>query len=192
MNCKTLSALCLFLAMTAGGVLADDPAQVIVKVDIPGIVNFSKLEGSSGFGGSLVGFGGATEPSAMKDLKDQGFSSVINLRLESEEGVDLQSSQSAASDLGLQYIYLPFDVSVAASDTIDRFLQVVGDQANQPVFIHCNSATRVAALWMIGRVVRDGWSVEAAGEEAKAIAAKPSDAIEFSTRYLASLEPAKY
>ena len=192
MNRKTLSALCLFLAMTAGGVLADDPAQVIVKVDIPGIVNFSKLEGSSGFGGSLVGFGGATEPSAMKDLKDQGFSSVINLRLDSEGGVDLQASESAASDIGLKYIHLPFDVSEVGANTIDNFLRIVGNPSNQPVFIHCNSATRVAALWMIGRVLQDGWSVEAAGEEAKAIAAEPSDAIEFSTRYLASLEPAKY
>jgi len=54
------------------------------------------------------------------------------------------------------------------------------------VYVHCNSATRAAALWMIGRVVEDHWSVDAAANEAEAIARKPDQAIAIATRYLES------
>ena len=62
----------------------------------------------------------------------------------------------------------------------------MGDQANQPVYIHCGSATRVAALWVIGRVLRDGWDIDATREEAEQIAHKPADAIAFATAYIKS------
>ncbi len=34
------------------------------------------------------------------------------------------------------------------------------------MFIHCTAAIRVGAFWMIRRVLRDGWKVEDAEEEA--------------------------
>ncbi|MEN8162000.1 MAG: hypothetical protein ABFS41_18165 [Myxococcota bacterium] len=66
------------------------------------------------------------------------------------------------------------------------FLAAVGDEANQPVYVHCGSGTRVAALWMIKRVVADGWEADRAREEAEAIAGKPEKAVAFATEYLAS------
>ncbi len=39
-------------------------AAEIEKVDIPGIRNFSQIEGATGSAGSTVGFGGATQPAA--------------------------------------------------------------------------------------------------------------------------------
>jgi protein tyrosine phosphatase (PTP) superfamily phosphohydrolase (DUF442 family) len=52
---------------------------------------------------------------------------------------------------------------------VENFLAAVSDTANQPVYIHCGSANRVAAVWMIKRVLRDGWSTDRALEEAEAI-----------------------
>ena len=43
------------------------------------------------------------------------------------------------------------------------------DPANQPVYLHSGNGHRTAMLWMIKRVVVDGWSVEQAGAEATAI-----------------------
>ena len=156
----------------------------IEKVDIAGIKNFSRLSGSSGFGGSVAGFGGATQPSAMVSLKKAGFAAVINLRLASEESVDMDASRAAAEGAGLQYHHLPLDSAKIDPVVIENFLATVGDQANQPVYIHCGSATRAAALWMIGRVLKDGWEIDAASAEAEIIALKPPAAIAFATTYI--------
>lgn len=156
----------------------------VEKVDIPGITNFSKIDGMSGFAGPLAGFGGATEPSAMPALKSAGFTTVINLRLADEEGVDLEGSRTAAEAVGLRYTHLPFDAENPAPAVVEEFLAAVGDGANQPVYIHCNSATRAAALWMIGRVLEDGLDIDEASAETKMIAKKPPEAIAFATLYI--------
>jgi len=148
------------------------------------IEHFSRLDSSTGFAGSQVGFGGATPDSAMSWLKDEGFATVINLRLAGEEGVDVECSRDAAEAAGLNYIHLPFSAQELDQRLINDFLTAVGDEAKQPVYIHCRSATRVAALWVIGRVLKDGWKLDATREEADAIAHKPADALAFATAYV--------
>ena len=167
---------------------AETTETAIDKIDVPGIVNFARVDNSQGFAGSPVGFGGATEPSAMAQLNSKGYVTIINLRLEDEEGMDVEASQKAAEAAGLRYVHLPVDPENPVPAAIDRFLDAAGDRANQPLYIHCNSATRAAALWMIGRVLKDGLDPERASKEAEAIAAKPEDAIAFATAYLASHE----
>ena len=161
-------------------------SENVLKIDMPGIVNFSKISETSGFSGPVAGFGGATQPSAMPSLKNAGFVTVINLRLAREEGVDINASRAAAEAAGLQYIHMPFDADNPDPAVIDEFLATAGEKARQPVYIHCNSATRAAALWMIGRVLEDGWEIDAAGKEAELIALKPPDAIAFATVYIES------
>ena len=150
------------------------------------IEHFSRIDESSGFAGSQVGFGGATPDSAMTWLKNEGFATVINLRLAGEEGVDIECSRDAAEAAGLKYIHLPFSAKELDQQLIGELLASVGDKANQPAYIHCGLATRVAALWIIGRVFRDGWEIEATREEAEAIAHKPADAMAFATAYIKS------
>ena len=130
-----------------------------------GIKDFSRTDRPSGFAGSPAGFGGATPDSAMDWLKAEGFVSVINLLVATEEGVDLEASRAAADAAGINYIHLPFDVKNLDPQLYDKFLAAVGDEANRPVYIHCASATRVGALWMIARVLEDDWSVDRAREE---------------------------
>lgn len=45
----------------------------------------------------------------------------------------------------------------------------MNNAANRPVFIHGAASIRVGAFWMIGRVLRDGWTVVAAEEQAKKV-----------------------
>ena len=157
------------------------------KIGMPGIVNFSEADGAPGFAGPLVGFGGATQPSAMPSLKSAGFATVINLRLASEEGAEIDASRAAAEAAGLNYIHIPFDPkSPNAGVAVEDFLAAAGDKNNQPIYIHCGSATRVGALWMIGRVLEDGLEADVAAQETRAIAKRPEEAIAFSTAYLAS------
>jgi uncharacterized protein (TIGR01244 family) len=111
---------------------------------------------------------------------------VINLRLATEDSADIDGSRAAAEAAGLNFIHLPFDAKNPDPGVVGTFLATAGDGGNQPVYIHCHSATRAAALFMIGRVLEDGWQIDVASEEVEAIAKKPSAAIAFATRYLAS------
>jgi len=178
-------AFVLGAAFAVTQTLAGSPVSTTVEpAEAPGIKHFSRLNESAGFAGSRVGFGGATSPLAMPGLKREGFATVINLRLASEEGAAVNASRAAAAAAGVNYIHLPFDPHSPAPDLVDDFLRAVDDKANQPVYIHCNSATRVAALWMIGRVLEDGWELEDAANEAELIAQKPAEAIGFASAYL--------
>jgi len=158
----------------------------VMKAEMPGIENFSRIDGTEGFGGATAGFGGATAPSAMAELKTNGFATVLNLRLATEPGAEIDASRAAAEAAGLKYIHLPFDAASPDPALVDDFLAAVPNEENEPVYIHCHSATRVAALWMIGRVLEDGWSLDEAREEGTAIAGKPSEAVAFASAYIAS------
>ena len=174
------------LALTAGDCGKDHETKVenmtpmtVTKAEIAGIYNYSRIDGKAGFGG-------ATEPSAMKALKNDGYGTVINLRLATEDGVDIAAERMAASQVGLNYVHLPFDSSNPDPDFLDRFLAEVDAESNQPVYIHCGSATRVAALWMTKRVIDDGVPSEIAEKEARAIAGKPDAAVAFAEKYIES------
>ena len=185
MKCRIFAILA---AITVALLSVDAPASAEPqKGDAPGIVNFSEIRGDPGFAGSLVGFGGATGPEAMPWLRSHGFATVISLRFADEAGVDVEGSRAAAKAVGLKYLHLPFDPEKRPEpDVVGDVLAAVGDRLNQPVYIHCNSATRVAALWMIGRVLKDGWDIDAAAKEVGLIALKPAEAIAFGSWYVTS------
>jgi uncharacterized protein (TIGR01244 family) len=95
-----------------------------------------------------------------------GYASVINLRQASEPGADIEASAAAAKAAGLNYIHIPFNAASPDAMVVDNFIKAVTDKANQPAFIHCASANRAAALWMVKRLVVDKWDVDRAAAEA--------------------------
>jgi len=149
-----------------------------------GIRNFSRIDDSSGHAGAMVGFGGATPPAAMAGLREAGFASVINLRLASESGADVEACRAAAEEAGLIYIHLPFDAEKPDPHLVENFLTAVGDPAKQPVYIHCNSANRVGALWMIERVLKDNWTIDNARREATKVGLTAPEADAFAINYI--------
>jgi uncharacterized protein (TIGR01244 family) len=149
------------------------------KAEMEGITNFSRVD-------ATVGCGGATQPTALAALKREGFASVINLRLASEQGADIDASRSTAQAAGLKYIHLPFDVANPDPKLVDNFLAAVSDAANQPVYIHCASANRVGAVWMIKRALKDGWDVDKAREETEAIGLSNPRLKTFAAEYIAA------
>lgn len=170
---KLVLGFVLVSLLTASAVSAQ-----VKKIDVPGIRNFSRVD-------ATIGCGGAVEPSALAGLKKEGFVSVINLRLATEPGAAIEESRAAAAGAGLKYIHLPFDASRPDPKTVDTFLKEVATRANQPIFIHCGSANRVGGVWMIKRVLQDGWTVERAKEEAQAIGLRDPQLEAFATTYIA-------
>lgn len=174
MSIRSAAGIIAILALVAAS-----PAAQVKKGDVPGITNFSRVD-------ATVGCGGATQPSAMSELKKQGFASVINLRMASEPGAEVEASRSAAEAAGLKYIHLPFDTSKPDPALVENFLGAVSNKANQPVYIHCGSANRVGAVWMIKRALQDGWEIDKAREEAEAIGLTNPKLKEFATDYILS------
>ncbi len=150
----------------------------VTKREYPGVQNFSRVD-------ATVACGGAITPAAVASLKKDGFVSIVNLRAAGEPGADVEGEGAAAVAAGVKYIHLPFVVATPDPAVVDRFLAAVTDRANQPVFIHCGSANRVAALWLIKRVRVDAWTTERALEEAKAIGLTSEALQKFALSYLA-------
>jgi uncharacterized protein (TIGR01244 family) len=151
----------------------------VQKKEMTGVRNYSRVD-------ATVGCGGAVDPAAMKALKGEGYVSVINLRLASEEGANVEAGRAAAQAAGLKYIHLPFNAAMPDSKVVDSFLAAVADKNNQPVFIHCGSANRVGGVWMIKRVLQDKWAVDRAMTEAEAIGLNNPQLKAFATEYIKS------
>jgi uncharacterized protein (TIGR01244 family) len=162
------------VALVLGAVVC---AQV-KKMDVPGIVNYSRVD-------ATVGCGGSVDPAAMAALKKEGYVSVINLRLPGEAGANVDAGRAAAEAAGLKYIHLPFNAAAPDEKVVDSFLGAVANTANQPVFIHCGSANRVGGMWMIKRALQDGWPVDRARTEAEAIGLRDPKLTAFATDYIA-------
>jgi uncharacterized protein (TIGR01244 family) len=134
----------------------------VTKASVPGVVNFSKVE-------TTVACAGATTPAALAGIKSMGYNSVINLRTPGEAGAELEAEAAAAKAAGINYVHLPFNAQAPDPALVDNFLKAITAKANQPAFIHCASANRAAALWMVKRIAVDKWSVDQATEEATAL-----------------------
>jgi uncharacterized protein (TIGR01244 family) len=144
----------------------------------PGVTNFSRVDGA-------VACGGATEVAALEALRTDGFRTVVNLRLASEPGADIAQSQARAAELGLRYVHLPFSPAAPDPAVVDAFLTTMADDAIQPVYVHCASANRVGAMWLAKRVLQDGYSIEQATAEARAIGLSNPALEQFALHYIA-------
>src|ERR687896_59678 len=137
-------------------------AQQVTKESRDGIKNFSRLE-------TTVACAGAITSDAMPEIKKMGFASVINLREAQEPGADIEKHGAAAEAAGLRYYHIPLNSSKPDPKVADQFVKVISSKEAEPAFIHCASANRAAAMWMIKRIVVDRWEVEKAEAEAAAM-----------------------
>ena len=148
------------------------------KQERAGIVNFTKVD-------AVVACGGATETTALEGLSKDGFKSVINLRLASENNANIELNTARAKELGLKYVHIPFNGQQPDPKVVDQFLATIADKANQPAYVHCGSASRVGAVWLVKRVLQDGWTIEKATEEAKFIGLRSEPLEKFALEYIA-------
>ena len=147
----------LLAGITASAALA----QQVSKEPVEGIRNLARLE-------TTVACAGAITAEAVPEIKKMGFASIVNLRLATERGADVEKQEAAAKAAGLRYFHVPFDGSpdpVAA----DRFLTAITSPGAEPAFIHCAGGNRAATMWLIKRLVVDRWDTDRAIAEAAAL-----------------------
>jgi uncharacterized protein (TIGR01244 family) len=101
----------------------------VVKEDVPGIRNFAKVE-------STVACAGAITVDAVPRIKKMGYSSIINLRLATEPGADVEAHTAAAKAAGIQYVHIPFSATNPDPAAVDAFLKAIRTPGMSPAFIH--------------------------------------------------------
>src|SRR5216117_4406065 len=89
------------LFTVVGCLMAAAASAQVVRQEVPGIRNFAKVE-------STVACAGAITPGAIPEIKRMGYASIINLRLATEEGADIDGNIAAAKAAGIPYYHIPF------------------------------------------------------------------------------------
>ncbi|MCI0525795.1 MAG: sulfur transferase domain-containing protein, partial [Acidobacteria bacterium] len=127
--------------------------------------------------------GAQPRPEHLAKLKADGVKAIINLRQPSEHRA--AEEEAKAKELGLRYFNIPVVYGSPKDEDADEFLKITDDPANRPAYIHCALAIRVGSFWMIRRVLRDGWTIEKAEEEAKKVGLVNAPHLtEFAKKYI--------
>ena len=179
--------LVILLAGATAGALALSPAAFAAPAAGVQTANLQAEEGPEGVRNytrvdATVACAGATPPEAMAVLRERGFNAVINFRTAGENGATVDAGRAAAEAAGLKYVHIPF--RQPSAEIVESFLAAVAEPANQPIYIHCGSANRVGAMWLIKRVQQDGYSIDDAVAEAEAIGLRSAALKEFALGYL--------
>jgi uncharacterized protein (TIGR01244 family) len=154
-----------------------------VQEDVPPIRNFLNVTPE-------FCTGGQPRVEHFATLRAEGVKTVLNLRRPSEHRAD--EEQEAVAKAGLKYVNIPIDYQNPTEAQADEFLRITDDPANRPMFIHCTAAIRVGAFWMIRRIVRDGFTFEAALEEARKVGLVQAPHLEeFVRKYVQTHKPLK-
>lgn len=160
------------LGTLAGVLLA---AAVFAAVDAESIPGFYLVEDG-------VAVGGQPTAEQVSSLAAEGYRSVVNLRLDAE--FDESPVILAARRAGMSHVSVPISAKEPTDAAVDQFLRVTDDPGLYPVFIHCGSGNRAAALWMIRRVVREGWHIGLAAAEAEKAGLKSEELRDFAFAYI--------
>jgi len=171
-----------FLTCALAALVVTLNAQGVTKETVPGVTNFARVE-------TTIACAGATTPAAVAGIKKMGYSSIINLRQASEPGADIEGEAAAAKAASINYVHLPFNAASPDPAVVDAFLKAVTAPANQPAFVHCASANRAAAMWMIKRIQVDKWDADRAASEAAALGLTSSALKTFALDYVQTHKP---
>ena len=108
--------------------------------------------------------GGQPEGDEFRQLAALGIKTIVDLRADYES-----DAKASAEHAGLRYINLPMEPKeYPQADAAQRFLEIVNDQANWPVYVHCAGGRhRTGVMVAAYRVSVDGWDIKRAYQEMK-------------------------
>lgn len=125
------------------------PAHWAVPLERDGLSNFYKVT-------DTLYRGAQPDKAGIDELKKIGIKTIINLRLSNTDG-------EIIADSGFKYYFLPVNTLSPDETKFSRFLEIVSDPANCPVFVHCRrGADRTGTAVALYRIKVQKWSVEEA------------------------------
>ncbi len=109
---------------------------------------------------------------ALRDLKAQGVTTIVNLRTPEEMKAQVPFDEAAlAAELGMRYVNLPVRGTADypySPATVSAFAEAV-KSANGKVLLHCTIAWRASHLWAAYLIQERGIPVDTALANARAI-----------------------
>jgi uncharacterized protein (TIGR01244 family) len=105
--------------------------------------------------------GGQPTPRALRALKDQGVTTVVNLRMPQEMERVGFDERKLVEELGMKYVYIPMRGGSGEQAYSPQTLRTFADammQAEGKVLLHCTVAWRASHIWaayLIQRGVAD-------------------------------------
>jgi protein tyrosine phosphatase (PTP) superfamily phosphohydrolase (DUF442 family) len=112
---------------------------------------------------------GPLKDGAISELKSLGFATILDLRC-SDEGSDVEKKSVEAA--GLRYLNIPVTNIIPSDDQVTEFAYIVEDRRNFPLLVHCGSANRVGAMWVLYLVQHRRVAIAFALEEGRTIGMK--------------------
>jgi len=123
----------------------------------PGLPNLNKVS-------NALYRGAQPEPEGFVELQKMGIKTVVNLRSIHSDRDDMAKAGLEKGALGYEHIRMT--AWNPEHEEIVRFIRIMADPANHPVFVHCqHGADRTGTVVAAYRTVIQGWTREAALEE---------------------------
>ena len=163
----------------ASALTAAVAGQQVTKETVAGVTNLARLE-------TTVACAGAITVDAIPEIKKMGYASIINLRLPTEAGADIDAHMAAAKTAGIRYYSVPFNGQSPDPAAADKFLDAITTKGSEPAFIHCAGGNRAATMWLIKRLAVDHWDVDRATAEATALGMTSPALRQFAIAYAQS------
>ena len=141
---RIVHAIAAVVLLTLTASLASAQAPQPISID-----NFARVDANYFRGAQPVGHDYA-------DLAALGIRAVINLTSD-----DAQASEpSMVAAAGMHYFPIPMTTHRApTTDELQRFLQIVNDSRNQPVYVHCvGGSHRTGVMTAVYRITVDRWT----------------------------------
>ncbi|MFQ5804107.1 MAG: beta-lactamase hydrolase domain-containing protein [Candidatus Methylomirabilales bacterium] len=123
----------------------------------------------------------------LKQFAEEGFKSVVNLRISDEEDQPLSPDEEGVKvrSLGMEYLHIPISKKAIQPEQVDSFRQEIR-RLPEPVFVHCHLGKRAGALAMMHTACEAGISGDQTLERAEQMGFKCDvpELKEFVTGYI--------
>lgn len=103
--------------------------------------------------------GGMPTAEQLADGARQAVQVVINLA--PHEVIDaLPNEEDLVNSLGMQYINIPVLWNTPTRDGLDRFMEIMDENMDKKILVHCQANFRATAFVAMYRILRLGWNAE--------------------------------
>jgi protein tyrosine phosphatase (PTP) superfamily phosphohydrolase (DUF442 family) len=122
--------------------------------ELKAIPNFHRLSNE---------LGSAGQPTAeqLQMIAQAGYEVIVNLALH-DRPYSLDGEAALVQGLGLEYVHLPVDWEAPTHRDLESFMALMDARQGKKVFVHCAENKRVSVFVALYRILRQGWSQEAA------------------------------
>ena len=128
--------------------------NLMSSAKLENIVNYLQVSDS-------VGTAGQPKSEQFADIKDAGYEVIVNLATATSSSA-LPNERDLVTAQGMTYVHIPVVWESPTTQDLEQFFEVMGQNQDKKVFVHCAMNMRVSSFVFLYRVKRQSVPVEAA------------------------------